>query len=198
MGPELLRVSWSLLKPLPDGSWGVLKWGSTAPLKTPSPSPPILRWWVMRYRYLCQETMSLASFLLVLDSLLLLNLTNHSGTRKPNPKLPVYKSYHQNGRLFIIKIPSPCPFISIHSQHLFQNPDQITPSSKDFTWFCKKLYYCYLLGSYSILPFTLSHPSKYLMSRLPGKIVIRTLLRIVYIDLMNMHISSIHSTLLRI
>lgn len=98
MGPELLRVSWLLLKPLPGGNWGVLKWGRTVPLKTPSPSPPILRW--CRWRRSC----------LVLDSLLLLNLTNHSGTRKPNPKLPVYKSYHPNGRLFIIKkflVPAP-------------------------------------------------------------------------------------------
>lgn len=165
MGPELLRVSWLLLKPLPGGNWGVLKRGRTAPLKTPSPSPPILRW--CRWRRSC----------LVLDSLLLLNLTNHSGTRKPNPKLPVYKSCHPNGRLFIIKNSRSLPlYFYTFSEILYiQNPEQITPSSKDFTWFYKKLYHCYLLGSYSILPFMLSHPSKYLMSRLPGKIVIRTL-----------------------
>lgn len=97
VGPELLSVSWSLLKPLPGGSGDVMKCGRTPLLKTPSPSPPILRWWVMRWRYLCQEAVSLVHPCLVLGSLLLLNLTNR------NPNLPVYKSHHRNGRLFIIK-----------------------------------------------------------------------------------------------
>lgn len=144
-GPRAAQWAMGIVETAPKGifAWSVLKWGSSSssrpyfPVHLPFAEVRTSRGQAMRGNSLGRRPWCWCWFS-VLSAFLLLDLTNHEGTRKPKPNLPFYKSYYQNGGLAIINNFHSLPFISVHVQSLFQNPRQITLSSGHFTWLKKK------------------------------------------------------------